>query len=59
MKNLIILEHICFYILKKYLKKINFFILNYFFSIFKSFWYAKIKNKFKKIKNYHFDIISN
>jgi hypothetical protein len=44
-------ETVCFYILKIFLKKFNFFFfLNLLFNIFKLFWYVKIKNYFLKIK---------
>jgi hypothetical protein len=43
--EIILLEPVCFYILKIFLKKLNFYLLqNKFFNVFK--WCANIKNNF-------------
>jgi hypothetical protein len=44
------LESIYYYILKVFLKKFNFLILNYFFYVFRLFRFVDIKNNFLKIK---------
>jgi hypothetical protein len=44
------LESIYYYILKVFLKKFNFLILNYFFYVFRLFRFVDIKNNFFKNK---------
>jgi hypothetical protein len=48
------LESIYYYILKVFLKKFNFLILNYFFYVFRLFRFVDIKNKKNTILIYFF-----